>query len=532
MTAHEYGSADGTPPPGVPGRPPGPDPVYGSSAPADSGQAPGNWPYGDATGSTAGTAGGFPAGSGSAGGYPYPAGTAGGFPAGSAGGHPVDTTAGWPYGGAGEVRMPAQKAAGAANGAVPAGTAGAVGMVDATGAVDATGGADVAGAAKKPAGAGRDRYLDLLRSIALVRVVVYHLFGWAWLSVLFPSMGVMFALAGSLMARSLSRPTWSVIKSRVRRLVPPMWVFSALVLGILFVQGWSPARDPDLGGSFWGPVSVFNYLVPIGAPPYPLSIGSESGLLESSWADQAAGPLWYLRAYLWFVLASPLLLWAFRRVPWATLLFPLALTAVVGTGLVTIPGETGNAVQDFAVYGSCWVLGFAHNNGMLKKIPRYAAVSGAAAVMAFGLWWASGHLGPDGWDLNDIPLAQATWSFGIVVILLQYSPSWQTLPGRLAKWDKLITLSNNRAVTIYLWHNLLIMATVPILDQVYSLPFMESDAASSWLDSTEMFWQFVLIWPLIGLAVLSVGWIEDLAAKRKPRLWPNGAKKKQAARAR
>ena len=56
-------------------------------------------------------------------------------------------------------------------------------------------------APKKP---GRDRYLDLLRSIALVRVVLYHIFGWAWLTVLFPSMGVMFALAGSLMARILT----------------------------------------------------------------------------------------------------------------------------------------------------------------------------------------------------------------------------------------------------------------------------------------------------------------------------------------
>ncbi|MFE7208979.1 acyltransferase [Streptomyces sp. NPDC057611] len=496
MTAHEYGTADGTPPRGVPGTPPGPGPVYGSSAPAGSGPAPRNWPYGDATGTTAGTAGGYPAGT--------TVGTTGG------------TTVGWPHDGAGEVRLPAQKTTDAVNGSAPANT---------------TGGADAAGAQKEPAAPGRDRYLDLLRSIALVRVVAYHLFGWAWLSVLFPSMGVMFALAGSLMARSLNRPALSVIKSRVRRLLPPLWVFSALMLGILFVQGWSPAKDPDGGGAFWGPIGVFNYLVPIGAPPYPWNIGSESGLLESSWADQAAGPLWYLRAYLWFVLASPLLLWAFRRVPWATLLFPLALTAVVGTGLVTIPGETGNAVEDFAVYGSCWVLGFAHNNGMLKQIPRYAAVSGAAAFMAFGLWWASGHLGSEGWDLNDIPLAQATWSFGIVVILLQYSPSWQTLPGRLAKWDKLITLSNNRAVTIYLWHNLLIMATVPILDLAYDLPFMQSDAASSWLDSTELFWQFVLVWPLIGLAILSVGWIEDLAARRKPRLWPNGAKKKRAARA-
>ncbi|MFI6660132.1 acyltransferase [Streptomyces sp. NPDC050523] len=376
-------------------------------------------------------------------------------------------------------------------------------------------------AAKKP---GRDRYLDLLRSIALVRVVVYHLFGWAWLSVLFPSMGVMFALAGSLMARSLSRPAASVIRGRLRRLLPPLWAFSAVVLVMMFAGGYNPVQDPDTGGT-WGIVDLVNYIVPIGAPPYPWHLGSKSGLLEDSWAVQACGPLWYLRAYLWFVVASPLLLWAFRRVPWATLLAPLGLTAVVGTGLVSIPGETGNAITDFTVYGGCWVLGFAHHEGMLQRIPRYVAVSCATLVMAFGLWWASGHLGPDGWDLNDIPLAQATWSFGFVVILLQYSPSWQELPGRLAKWDKLVTLANNRAVTIYLWHNLLIMATVPIIDQAYNLPFMQSERASATLDSTYMLWMFVLVWPLIGLAIISFGWIEDIAAKRSPRLWPNGAKR-------
>jgi peptidoglycan/LPS O-acetylase OafA/YrhL len=381
-------------------------------------------------------------------------------------------------------------------------------------------------AAKKP---GRDRYLDLLRSIALVRVVVYHLFGWAWLSVLFPSMGVMFALAGSLMARSLKRPALSVIRGRVRRLLPPMWAFAAVALAMMFANGWNPAHDPDHDGT-WGLVELFNYIVPVGAPPYPWHLGSKSGFLEDTWAVQAAGPLWYLRAYLWFVVASPLLLWLFRRAPWPTLLAPLGLTAIVGTGVVTIPGETGNAVTDFAVYGGCWVLGFAHHEGLLKQIPRYAAVSGAALVMAFGLWWASNHLGPDGWDLNDIPLAQATWSFGFVVILLQYSPSWQELPGRLAKWDKLVTLSNNRAVTIYLWHNLLIMATVPIIDLAYRLPFMQSERAVGALDSAYTLWMFALVWPLIGLMVVAVGWVEDLAAKRKPRLWPNGAKRSTGRR--
>ncbi|MFE3030070.1 acyltransferase [Streptomyces canus] len=382
----------------------------------------------------------------------------------------------------------------------------------------------VATAAKAP---GRDRYLDLLRSLALVRVVLYHLFGWAWLTVLFPSMGVMFALAGSLMARSLNRPTLSVIRGRIRRLLPPLWAFSAVVLPLMFVGGWKLSEDPDHSGT-WGLLELLNYVIPIGAPPYPWEVGFPKDLLESTWADQAVGPLWYLRAYLWFVLASPLLLWAFRRVPWATLLAPLALTAVVGTGLVTIPGELGNTVTDFAIYGSCWVLGFAHHEGVLAKVPRYLAVSGSVLVMSFALWWASGHQGPDGWDLNDIPLAQATWSFGFVVILLQYSPSWQELPGRLARWDKLVTLSNNRAVTIYLWHNLLIMATVPIIDQAYNLPFMQSDRAVAALDATDMVWMFVLVWPLIGLAILAFGWIEDLAAKRKPRLWPNGAKKGRA----
>ncbi|WP_314220087.1 acyltransferase family protein [Streptomyces zaehneri] len=386
----------------------------------------------------------------------------------------------------------------------------------------ATAGAEGTTAARKP---GRDRYLDLLRTIALVRVVVYHLFGWAWLTVLFPSMGVMFALAGSLMARSLKRPPLGVIRDRVRRLLPPLWLFGAVVLTLMFAGGWNPLDDPDHGGTL-GVVELLNYIVPLGAPPFPWDIGSKSGLLENTWAVQAAGVLWYLRAYLWFVLASPLLLWAFRRAPWVTLFAPLALTAVVGTGLVSIPGETGNAVSDFAVYGSCWVLGFAHQEGLLARIPRYAAVSCSALVMAFGLWWASGHLGPDGWDLNDIPLAQAAWSFGFVVILLQYSPSWQELPGPLARWDRLITLSNNRAVTIYLWHNLLIMATVPIIDLAYGLPFMESPSMTSALDSSYMLWMFVLVWPLIAVMILATGWIEDIAAKRKPRLWPDGRRSK------
>ena len=71
------------------------------------------------------------------------------------------------------------------------------------------------------------------------------------------------------------------------------------------------------------------------------------------------------------------------------------------------------------------------------------------------------------------------------------------------------------------------MATVPIIDQFYNLPFMD-DRLSHALDTTYTLWMFVLVWPLIGLAIITFGWIEDFAAKRSPRMWPNGVKKKGA----
>jgi peptidoglycan/LPS O-acetylase OafA/YrhL len=382
-------------------------------------------------------------------------------------------------------------------------------------------------------GHGRDRYLDLLRALALLRVMVYHVFGWAWLTVLFPSMGVMFALAGSLTARSLARPGGSarrVITSRLRRLLPPLWVFSVVMLALLLLgSGWTP-RGP------WGVAGVLdaglfdaglldagllnagllNYLVPLGAPPYPERIGFPSGLLDTDWAADGAGPLWYLRAYLWFVVASPLLLWLFRRAAWPALLAPLALTGVFGTGLVTVPGETGEAVKDFCVHGGCWVLGFAHQNGMIARVPRYVSVSCASTLMALGLWWASAHQGEDRWDLNDIPLAQALWSFGFVAILLVYAPVWTELPGRLRRWDGLVTLANNRAVTVYLWHNLLIALAFPLLDAAGVGGALSLPAA------------FLLLWPLLALAVLAFGWTEDLAAGRRVRPWPTGRRRRRA----
>ncbi|NLU71125.1 acyltransferase [Streptomyces sp. HNM0575] len=361
----------------------------------------------------------------------------------------------------------------------------------------------------------RDRYLDLLRALALVRVVVYHTFGFAWLTFLFPSMGVMFALAGSLTARSLARPALGVVRGRVRRLLLPMWLYGAALLGVLFVQGWRPWHEPG------GALRMLCWLVPLGSPPYPEEIGGNGGLLDVTWAMEAAGPLWYLRAYLWFVLASPLLLRAFRRLRWATLLAPLALTAVIGTGLVRVPGETGEAVTDFAVYGSCWLLGFAHHDGLLRRFPVRAVAVAAPVAMAAGTWWACTHPGEDGLDLNGIPLGQALWSFGFCAVLLRVSPSWHRLPGPLRLLERPVTLANSRAVTLYLWHQPALIATVPLLDLLWRIPAVgDSESVSRAVESSYDVLMFLAVWPLAGLLLAAFGWAEDLAARRPVRLWP------------
>ena len=103
------------------------------------------------------------------------------------------------------------------------------------------GSAAPAGAGTQPGVHGRDRYLDLLRAVALVRVVVYHIFGWAWLTLLFPSMGVMFALAGLAdgpLAGAARRS--ASIRGRIRRLLPPLWAVRRGAADAAVRGGWKP----------------------------------------------------------------------------------------------------------------------------------------------------------------------------------------------------------------------------------------------------------------------------------------------------
>ncbi|WP_083646542.1 acyltransferase family protein [Kitasatospora sp. CB01950] len=367
---------------------------------------------------------------------------------------------------------------------------------------------------------GRDRYLDLLRALALVRVVLYHNFGWFFLPLLFPSMGVMFALAGSLMTRSLSRPALGVIRGRLRRLLPPMWLFGAIVVALQVLDGGGPDSD---GHPAWWWAKLAFWVLPLSTPPFAADgLHGFGGHLESGWATQLVVPLWYLRAYLWYVLLSPLMLKALRRFPLVTLFTPLAIVIVMNGFFpdqdVVWPRvwETAN---DFAMFGSCWILGMAHQEGLLRRIPQYVLPSIAPLIMVAGFWYLQTRpVDPtQQTDIEAWPIAQAVWSFGFVAMLLHISPSWEQWPAPLERWNGLVSLLNSRAVSVYLWHVTALVCAVPLIDRLWEVDFFY--AHLKWLLTSQWFTLLVGI-PLLALLVLVFGWVEDVAARRRPRLFP------------
>lgn len=365
----------------------------------------------------------------------------------------------------------------------------------------------------RPTGDGRDRYIDSLRALALIRVVTYHMLGWAWLPFVFPSMGVMFALAGGLVAASLTRADhWSVLRKRIRRLLPPLWALGAVLVPVMLWQGWTHDPETFSGTPLTWQALAF-WIVPVYTPG-----GSE-------WGANMVLPLWYVRTYLWFLLLSPVLLWLWRRWPARTLAVPGLVLLTFTSGIVVSNGSrTDEVTVSLATFGTCWLLGFAHHDGSLRRIPARVVVPVALALLALGAAWAVTHPAPGlGVNIDNIPLANGLYCLGYVLLLLRFYPSFDWMARRRVL-DRVVSALNARAMTVYLWGNAAGAAAIA-LEHRYG--------AGSWygygspgLSRTV---QYLLVWALIGVAVLALGWVEDVAGRRPPRILPWAAPRRAAA---
>jgi peptidoglycan/LPS O-acetylase OafA/YrhL len=338
----------------------------------------------------------------------------------------------------------------------------------------------------------RDRYFDTLRAVAIIRVVFFHAFPVAALELVFPSMGVMFALGGSLMVKSLDRNAGRAVRNRVRRLLPALWAMAAVLVPLMFLHGW--ADRPA-----WPRLLL--WLVPVATPPH------------NNWdyGFAAAGVLWYLVTYLWLVLLSPVLLKLYRRWSLTTVLLPLVGLAVLVFVQNPFGDTAGTVVQNVLAYGSCWVLGMAHREGDLARLRPGFVIGVGTACVAGALAWAYTHPTDHGVDLTSVPLAYAIYAIGFVLVLLRWSPRMGWL-GRIRPLNGFVSMVNNRAVTIYLWHNVAITAAVFLFDplKLWRIPTQGLEDAVD----------FGLALTMLLVAVLALGWVEDVAARRRPRVSP------------
>jgi peptidoglycan/LPS O-acetylase OafA/YrhL len=329
----------------------------------------------------------------------------------------------------------------------------------------------------------RNRYIDLLRALAIARVVVYHSTGWAALTIVFPAMSVMFALAGSLMAASLDRSGVRAVAKRLRRLLPPLWAAAAVFVPAMLLTGLPLDRNLVL------------WILPLSDPP------------DTDWGSSVLGIMWYVREYLWFVLLSPIALPLFRRFPLVSLAVPYALLGGFELGM---PGH--GILRDFGLYFGAWLLGFAHHDGMLKRIARARLVALAVTLAAAGAAWFLTHPSGRGFDLNDIHIGNALWSAGFMLALLGLAPSRADWVDRWRPLGRLVSVLNARAVTVFLWHQSVISVAAAAL------------ALTGWrlTGALGLAPRLALVVVLLVLPVVLFGWVEDVSGRRRPVLVPGG----------
>ena len=349
---------------------------------------------------------------------------------------------------------------------------------------------------------GRDAAFDLLRSIALVRIIFWHLFAQTWMT-WFAAIPVLFFVAGAVLPRSGDHVAF--LTRRLRRILLPLWVYTAGVAIASVRFGHLPGASPGSLGR------ALTWLVPV-VDPTPT--GWDAGWLSNH--------LWYLRAYLWILLLTPILIRLSKRVGHAALGTALAVVglevaarsgiAVVGSGTVRV------VLGDALVYGFFAVVGIRYranartsnartSNARTSKPPVLAgaAVLFGLAAVAFARTSGLPSEGVNG-SYPAILLVGCAWLSALGAIE-HHLRTFSAHP-RVQRATRVVS---SRSLTVYLWHPACI---------VVARRFVPVEGVAGTITVV------VATFALIRVAVGLVGWVENVASGRpvsSPRLTPRGA---------
>ena len=352
--------------------------------------------------------------------------------------------------------------------------------------------------------AQRAAYLDLLRLVALIGVIIYQWFGWNWTPIVIPFAALTFSVAGVLIAGSLDRSAafpWTVLAKRVRRVVLPVWGVAVVAIPLMVWYGAAAGAGPGIG-SAPGWRSMLLWVVPLFEPP------------SSAWGTTWTGSLWFVPAYLWLALISPPLLWCFRRWPLRTAAFPALGLALALSGIWSPSSLLGEVLLTFALFGGYWLIGFAHHDNRIKTMSLPLLMLLSLILMGMGLAGTMRAGGVTAAHLAGLPVANSLWGAGVVLLLLRlHGPAVSRATSRpRPAWVRAALAGvQGRALTIYLWSFPAFWISAALLTRYASSPQSDAEAITQ---------QVVLALALILVPVVLLGWLEDLAIGRSPRLNP------------
>ena len=348
--------------------------------------------------------------------------------------------------------------------------------------------------------ADRDGFLDTVRAISILRVVLWHTFGFAAITYVVSAVPAMFFVTGSLLARSIDRKGIdATYRDRLRRLLVPFWAFGAVAVGIMIAAD----RVLNDAGTKLPWSRMLWWVLPLEDPP--------GSAWQAGWLND---PLWYVRAMLWVILLAPALVALARRARAESLLGAAVVVVVADLAgrdpswlpadLVRLPWLVG----DLALYGGFAMLGVAHRDGALDGISRrrWATYAALSALAAAG-WILTQPV--EGWVVNNSQPAHLLVGLTWLCLAFVVRAALAGVPDR-PTLGPIVRLVNQRSLTIYLWHAATIIIAYQFLSRV-------TDRLPTGMFSAVV---LALVACMTTAAVLAFGWIEDVAGRRHPRLWP------------
>ncbi len=293
----------------------------------------------------------------------------------------------------------------------------------------------------------RDVLLDAMRSVSILRVVLFHTLGRfgddaiLLLSFVLPGMPIVFFVSGALAYGALTKPSrtgpnsesrffvaqrfWS---ARLRRLLVPFWIYALCVVPLFLV---ADARTDHPWHAFDESVA-WRWALPL---LEPLASPALKGL---------ALHLWFVPPFVWLLFVAPVAVALHARVRF----LGAALTFVAACIVETWFPEVSGTLRNTLVFGFAFQVGFLFADGSLARLSISRNIALAIGSFAAGIVW-HGRVAEKA-ILNSVPLAH-------VLVGLAAVPLWLSLREVVVRGFQAPTLAaasravNLRAYTLFLW---------------------------------------------------------------------------------